>query len=136
MWRIGTGAQRLSDNFDPLKEFMVCIQNARRRAKKLQIDCELTDEFSKAIWLRCQGSCEVTGIQFNFNWNFGSSSRRPFAPSIDRIDSRFGYTEGNVRVVCVAVNLAMNDWGESVLQIIAKALVNKNSLKIKKDTQP
>jgi hypothetical protein len=46
--------------------------------------------------------------------------RAPFAPSIDRIDGALGYAPGNVRVVCFAANCAMNEWGESVLDIITE----------------
>lgn len=44
-----------------------------------------------------------------------SKGRRPLAPSIDRIDSSLGYTRQNCRIVCAAVNYAMNVWGEDVL---------------------
>ena len=39
--------------------------------------------------------------------------------SLDRIDSSKGYTVENCRLVCTAVNLAMNEWGEDVLERIA-----------------
>ncbi len=49
--------------------------------------------------------------------------RAPWAPSVDRIDSSKGYVPGNVRLVCVAANLAMNEWGEDVLARVARAYV-------------
>ncbi len=49
----------------------------------------------------------------------------PFAPSLDRIDSSKGYEEGNVRIVCLMVNLAMNTWGHGPLEKVALALADK-----------
>jgi hypothetical protein len=45
--------------------------------------------------------------------------------SLDRIIPVLGYVRGNVRVVCFAVNQARSDYGDEVLLIIAKALVER-----------
>ena len=57
-------------------------------------------------WLESKiraGRCEVTGIEFDLS-RPESGSQNPLAPSIDRIDSSLGYTEGNVQVVLFAFN--------------------------------
>lgn len=51
------------------------------------------------------------------------SLRDPWAPSIDRIDNRQGYIQDNVRVVCVAANMAMNAWGYDTLLRLARGVV-------------
>lgn len=38
----------------------------------------------------------------------------PFAPSLDRINCGGGYTKDNTRIVCVAVNVAINTFGDDV----------------------
>lgn len=38
--------------------------------------------------------------------------KHPFAPSLDRISSHGGSTADNLRLVCIAVNLGMGQWGE------------------------
>lgn len=58
-------------------------------------------------------SCAVTGMPFALEV---VSGRKPYAPSIDRIDCAKGYTPDNCRVVCLAVNYAMNVWGEAVFR--------------------
>lgn len=50
---------------------------------------------------------------------------RPFAPSLDRIDARKGYTTDNVRLVAWVVNHALGDWGEEVFAKIARAYVDR-----------
>lgn len=68
--------------------------------------------------------CALTDIPFDLSP--ASGARRPFAPSIDRPDSSRGYADDNARIVCVAVNIAMNQWGEDVLYRLAGALVDKH----------
>lgn len=63
--------------------------------------------------------CAVSGIPFRLQKLNG---RRPYAPSVDRIDCTKGYEPGNCRVVCVAVNYAMNVWGEGMLNELADAI--------------
>ena len=67
---------------------------------------------------RANGRCEVTGLPFSEV----CAPRDPFSPSIDRIDSERGYVAGNVRIVCLIANLAMNTWGEAPLRRVAEAL--------------
>jgi hypothetical protein len=104
-------------------QFMRCVHSARKRAGRRGMEAELTLEMARALWARCGGRCELTGIAFDFTPG-GRHERRPFAPSLDRRDSSRGYTQENVRVVCVAVNLAMNQWGEAVLLKVARGLLS------------
>lgn len=52
--------------------------------------------------------------------------KHPFAPSLDRISSRGGYTAGNVRLVCIAVNFGMGQWGEELYLTFARAAVEQS----------
>lgn len=51
----------------------------------------------------------------------GAHMRRPWAPSVDRIDSSFGYVEDNVQLVCVAANFAKGEWSENVFRTLVTA---------------
>lgn len=72
--------------------------------------------------LRSTGfKCAVSGIAFSKtivpgNW------RDPWAPSLDRIENRHGYTLDNVRVVCLIANTAMNSWGYDALLRMARGV--------------
>lgn len=71
------------------------------------------------------GKCSVTGMALEIASLERKGMRRPWMPSIDRINSDLGYTPDNCRIVCVAANLAMGQWGESVLIDMARAIAAK-----------
>jgi len=74
--------------------------------------------------MRANGKCELSGIA----WDFKSRSfrgKRPWAPSLDRIDSSQGYSLENCRLVAVAVNIALSDFGEEILLKIAIGMASK-----------
>lgn len=96
--------------------------NARNRAKNRGFECSLNADQLRIIMLRSGGRCEVTGLRFTTQ-NQGAARTRPYFHSIDRIDSSKGYTFDNVRVVCHAVNIAMNAWGEDVFAELARGFV-------------
>ncbi len=76
------------------------------------------------IVLSSNGRCQVTGIPFS---NYKPEGKRisPYMPSIDRIDSSDGYVKENCRLVCFCVNLAMNEWGEEVIEKIGLSYIYK-----------
>lgn len=94
----------------------------KANAKKRGIEFCLTLEDVNALIEKSGGRCAVTGIKFDLFKDHGIRVR-PWAPSIDRIDCKMGYTAGNVRLVANSVNIALSDFGEEVLLRIAKGLV-------------
>lgn len=100
---------------------------AKRRAKVAAIEFLLTPEQFWRIANRSGLRCELTGIPFSLSWADGTK-RRPFVPSLDRIDSAKPYTEANCRLVLCAVNYALNEWGEGVFRQIAAAMVDSERI--------
>lgn len=68
--------------------------------------------------------CALTDIPFSTTGK-GVAFRAPYAPSLDRIDARRGYVQGNVRIVCTAVNWALSDWGDEVLDRVCHGYVGR-----------
>jgi hypothetical protein len=99
-----------------------CFHRAKRNAKVRGMEWAITPDDINHLIARCRGRCEVSGIPLTVSWGGARKKNRPYAPSLDRIDSSKGYTLDNCRIVCVAVNLAMSEWGESVLRRIARAM--------------
>jgi hypothetical protein len=73
-----------------------------------------------------RGTCAVTGLRFRMDNDFQKEHgvhRNPFAPSIDRIDSKLGYTNENVRVVCAHVNIMKGELTDSQLAMFCGAFL-------------
>jgi hypothetical protein len=110
---------------------------ASGRAKQKGKTFNLTRSDLMELLERSGGKCEVTKIPFNFS-NTGEFSKRPFVPSIDRINPKGIYEKTNCRIVCLAANIAMNEWGETVFKTVAKAFYanSKSDSKIFEKQRP
>jgi hypothetical protein len=69
--------------------------------------------------------CAISGIPFAKRFA-KTGERDPWAPSIDRIENRHGYTMDNVRVVSIAANIALSDWGLDVLLRLSRGIVRSS----------
>ena len=70
-----------------------------------------------------KGFCEATGIRFSKS--YGS----PWIPSVDRIDSKKGYTQDNCWVVCWAFNNMKSDFGIiKLLELCEIVVKNKENI--------
>lgn len=94
-----------------------------RNAKSRGTPHSLTFEDVLAIAERSGGYCEISHMPFDCSPVRGKGQRRPWCPSIDRIDSELGYTPENCRLVTCAANLAMNKWGYDVLEQLALSII-------------
>ncbi len=94
------------------KSLINTAREARKRAARRGLTFDLSLDQLMVIWQRCNGRCEVSGLPFDAER--GEHHWRPYAPSIDRRDCSEGYTFSNVRLVCVCVNAALNQWGDDV----------------------
>lgn len=100
--------------------------NARKRALKSGIVYELPAGFV-ADRMRAQDMrCALSGLPLARLCPPGSF-RRPFVPSIDRLDSRKGYTTRNCVIVCCIANAAKNEWPIWVLESFCVAFVARRS---------
>lgn len=110
--------------------FNQCRGQARRRG----IEFGLTIYDLHDIVERSRGLCELSGIPLQRVVERPESGdgrfRHPWAPSIDRIDSRAGYRPDNARLVCVAVNLALADWGEEVFLRMVMGVSNSGRVRL------
>jgi hypothetical protein len=99
---------------------------ARKSKGALYFALTFDDVFELAT--RQNWRCAVTGLAFHDEKVEGAHVR-PFMASIDRIKCAHGYTKGNIRLVCVAVNLAMSTYGESVFGQLARAYVKRTAVR-------
>ena len=95
------------------------LSNAKIRAKRKNVDFNLTSSFLKKIFPK-NNKCPVTGFDFQFGYkNFGKRNK-DFAPSLDRIVPEKGYVEGNVIVICDIANRIKSDSTFEILEKVYK----------------
>ncbi len=99
------------------------LNAARGRARKRGESFDLTIDFLVSLWERQEGRCALSGLAFHDEPFDKAHVKRPFAPSIDRIEPSLPYTQDNVQLVCTAVNFARGQWGDDVLRQIAHGVV-------------
>ncbi len=99
-----------------------CLDNAKKSVQskptKKHLLFDLTDAWAAARWT---GKCELTGIAFVIP--APSENNKMLWPSIDRIDSKVGYTQTNCRFILLAINSFRMDGTDAEMLLIARALV-------------
>lgn len=121
----GSAPHKLKGCRSKVSETAAIFSSAKNNARARGILFEITMDDVESMFARAGGRCEVTGLVFNWNKRPGMR-RRPFIPSLDRMDSSAGYTVENCRIVCAAVNMAINEFGDSVFRQMALGYVKKN----------
>jgi hypothetical protein len=111
----------LGDPNQRRERFRQLQARAENRARKARMAFTLRPGFALILYDQQKGRCAVSGFEFNLQRFPEALVKHPFAPSIDRRLSSGGYTEDNVRLVCVAVNFGMGQWGEELYMTLARS---------------
>ena len=106
----------------PAARMKSLLAAARTRARNNKWDFNLTKDFLLGLWRQQQGRCYYTNIELTYDGNRLSS-----ALSIDRVDSSFGYTEGNIVLCCRRVNeMKSNSTVEELVELCRQIVdINK-----------
>jgi hypothetical protein len=99
---------------------------ARRRAwnSKGAIPFALSVDDVFARLREIDGKCAITGLPLDFGRPLAGHAG-PFSPSIDRKIPEVGYVPNNIRIVCLAVNMALSFWGDDIFAVVADAYLRK-----------
>ncbi len=111
-------------NLDPEIVLRKVLNRARGRARVRTLDFDVDMAHLLSLWREQKGRCAVSGLSFTEEWKGESFVKTPFGPSLDRIDSSKGYMQENVRLVCMAANFALNQWGDDILRRLAHGVVD------------
>ncbi len=103
------------------------VPRSRLRAERAQFAHDLPNDEGERLFQAQDGLCAVSGVRFRLDEFAGVLVKHPFAPSLDRISSLRGYIPGNVRLVCIAVNFGMGQWGEELYLTFARAAVERSN---------
>lgn len=96
----------------------VLYQNAKQRAKKNGRDFSITQEWVKKKLEK--GVCEVTGTLFSYRKE--GHNKAPFSPSLDRKNSKLGYTKRNTQLICSFYNILKWNWNKKTVTEILNIL--------------
>ena len=99
------------------------LGSARRRAKQrngiVSIDMDWIVEILE------KGTCQLSGLPFDFDQNTKIYSRSPYVPSLDRIDiNNPNYTPENTRVILWCINGAILEYGLEHLLMVTDSIKN------------
>lgn len=94
------------------------LSSARSRKGRDGIECHLQIDDLLEMYAATQGRCSVSGVPFDITNEDDKKWRRPFRPSIDRINADGHYTKDNTRLVCSLMNFAMGAWGEGAVRFM------------------
>jgi hypothetical protein len=105
------------------------LGSARYRSMKRGIEFTIDFDWLAEQYARQKGRCLLTGIEFDIVSRSRTGRKFvPCSPSLDRKDPSIGYTKENTRLVCTAVNLAMNHFGEEFFAAMCKAYLATQGL--------
>lgn len=94
------------------------VGQCKKRAKKHGVPYDLSKSFLIDLFEAQNGKCYYFKVDMNRNPDF---PRDPSRVSVDRVDSKKGYTQGNVVLCCAAANFAKNETNLDVfVQFLAK----------------
>lgn len=127
---MGHEARKASPQETPLKIFKRLSRAARTRARNRKLAFDLTPEFLFDLYTKSNGRCTMTGIPFDLRTE-KTTRVRPYGISLDRIQMRGGYTRGNVRLICCALNIAINEFGWTVYKDIALRALRTSAIAVK-----
>jgi len=84
----------------------------------------LSKEFLHNLYYKQKGKCALSGIQMTHIMGQGRVNTNI---SIDRINSKLGYTENNVRLVCVIVNIMKHTSSDNELFYWCLTILNNRN---------
>lgn len=94
-----------------------------RRAKARKHFCDLTLEQMKEVWDKQKGVCTYSKIKLQIA-NYKKENNPIYTVSLDRIDSRVGYTKENIQFISVAMNYLKNKMSHKEMLLIINILKN------------
>lgn len=102
----------------------VILNRLKNTARRKGFDYDLDDHKEELLELIKPMRCQLSGVPLTC----ASGEKKPNSASIDRIDSSKGYVWGNVRVIAVCINFALNKWKQDEVFTIMKEWINNTQL--------
>jgi hypothetical protein len=122
-----TRLQRKRDRLTQLERHLAQSAGAAKsRARRKGLECEEDLAGWALATMDARGHlCLLSGVPFSLEALGHGAAPRPYAPSIDRIDARRGYTADNIRIICWAANLLLGTWGDQPAMKVATGIAQR-----------
>ena len=131
--KICTNKDNAKRRTTPLGRAQVLINEMRKNKDGKRANLKKTLTTADILPALEAGYCQLTRLPFDF-YPTKNTSKNPYAPSLDRIDSQKGYTKENCRVILSAVNDALGEYKDEDMLPILKALVKGLKKNAKENT--
>lgn len=79
------------------------LKSSERTAKRKNMPFNISTEYLLLLWKKQNGKCYYTDREMSIKTD------QPNVVSIDRIDSKIGYIEGNICLCCAKINIMKSD---------------------------
>lgn len=87
------------------------VTGSKKRAREYKIPHTITADYVRNI---ITDTCPVFGVKFNFLGFYNNEN----SPSIDRLDPKLGYVQGNVAIISRKANVIKNAYrSEDILKV-------------------
>ena len=101
------------------------ITQSRYRCKSSGLDHEIDTAYVRGLYYGQEGKCALSGIKMLIRAPRKSDDFW-MTISLDRIDSKLGYVEGNVQLTCTGVNLMKKDMPNEMIIDFCKKVTELN----------
>lgn len=121
-------ANNREDIYSPFRPFL-----NKGRASLKKNGCDIDVEYLKKLWDEQRGKCPYTGVQMILPKNTldHTTVKSLKKASLDRIDSSQSYIKGNIEFVCMAVNLAKNNFTKKAMtSFLREVMESMNALSV------
>ena len=98
------------------------FHSIKKSSEKRNISLNITREFIHLMVELSQWKCVKTGIPFDLTAGEG---KKPFGPTVDRINNDRGYEPDNIQIVCNIYNYAKNEFDDKTVLEFATALMEQ-----------
>lgn len=96
----------------------------RGSAIRRKLSFEIDLEFILHLWDKQEGKCYYTGVDMKYV----ALKKNPYQVSIDRIDSKKGYTKDNTVLCCQSINYMKNDYEVEEFQSFLNSVKKQTNL--------
>lgn len=119
------------DEYSSFRYFIIKSRDRQRRSKYGASTIDVN--YLKNLWEAQSGKCAYTGIGMILPKNTKENSiiRSLKKASLDRIDSKKGYVQGNVQFVCLSLNIAKKDFtNEEMKSFLSEIVVEPGRIEL------